>query len=254
MPITPITVMHSAVSGMLARQREMDTISENLANVNTTGFKPNRTDFQELTALDASDTTMNVPYRGAGLAVTRLSVTPGAFLPGASPLELAIEGDGFFAVQTAEGGTAYTRDGRFSRDANGNLVTSTGQRVVWQGNLPAGAEAFHVNPDGTVMAMNNDQWAQVGTMSLYRFANSSGLINQGENLLTPSQDSGPAQQGAPGANGFGRIISGVVEASAVDMGEEMSDMVVAQRAYGMSLKAFQTTDEMIALAIHLRNG
>ncbi len=239
---------------MLARQFDMDVIAENLANVNTAGYKPNRADFQELVVPDASNNEVNVPFRGASLSVTRLSVSPGALTPGLSPLELAIQGDGFFAIRTSDGGTAYTRDGRFSRDTDGNLVTNSGRRVVWQGNLPADAEALHVNPDGTVMAQRSGQWTQVGTIQVYRFANPSGLLNLGENLLGESPDSGAAQAGAPDANGYGKIISGAVESSAANLGEEMSDMVIAQRAYGMSLKAFQQADEMIGLAIHLRGG
>ena len=254
MPITPITVLHSAVSGLLARQFEMDVIAENLANVNTAGYKPNRADFQELVVTDAPEDEVNVPFRGVSLGLTRLSVSPGALTPGLSPLELAIEGDGFFAIRTSDGGTAYTRDGRFSRDSQGDLVTGSGQRVIWQGSLPAGAEALHVNPDGTVMAQSSGQWAQVGVIQVHRFANPSGLLNLGQNLLGVSPDSGAAQGGAPGANGYGQIISGAVESSAADLGEEMSDMVIAQRAYGLSLKAFQQADEMIGLAIHLRGG
>lgn len=254
MPITPITVLHSAVSGMLARQFEMDVIAENLANVNTAGYKPNRADFQELVASEASDNEVNVPFRGASLGVTRLSVSPGPLTPGLSPLELAIEGVGFFAVRTPDGGTAYTRDGRFSRDANGDLVTSAGQRVIWQGALPADGEALHVNPDGSVMAQQNGQWTQVGAIRLYRFDNAPGLLSLGENLLGESESSGAAQEGAPDAGGFGRIISGAVEGSAANLAEEMSDMILAQRAYGLSLKAFQQTDDMIGMAIHLRGG
>ncbi|MBI5715437.1 MAG: flagellar hook-basal body complex protein, partial [Chloroflexi bacterium] len=144
------------------------------------------------------------------------------------------------------------RDGRFLKDANNNLVTASGQRVLWQGTLPADAQKLHVNPDGSVMAQVKDTWTQVGHVQTYRFVNPSGLLNIGDSSFQVSNDSGAAQAGTPGATGYGRIMSGVVESSATKLSDEMSNMIVAQRAYSMSVKAFQQTDDMIGLAIHLR--
>ncbi len=252
MQTTLLTLLHSSVSGMLARQIDLDTIANNLANVNTSGYKPARVDFKELLEPNMKDTELAGPYRGTGLGVTRISVSPGALTMGDSPLAMAIEGDGFFAVNLSQGGVAYTRDGRFTKDANNNLVTASGRRVVWQGTLPADAQNLHVNPDGSVMAQVNNIWTQVGRLQTYRFVNPSGLLNVGDSSFQVSNDSGAAQAGTPGATGYGRIMSGVIESSATNLSDEISNMIVAQRAYSMSVKAFQQTDDMIGLAIRLR--
>lgn len=251
MPLTPLSLMYSAASGLLARQFEIDVLADNLANLNTVGFKPARVDFQERVEPPPEDEELG-SYGGAALAVTRRSVSPGALRPGISPLELAIEGEGFFAVRLPEGGAAYTRDGRFLRDGRGALNTLDGYPVVWEGSLPEEADAMHVNPDGSVMAQTGGEWTQVGSLRLVRFANPSGLLNRGGNLLEVSESSGLPEEGAPGANGFGQIISGAIETSATDLGTEMSQLVIAQRAYSLSLKAFQQADDMLSLAIRLR--
>lgn len=255
MPVTPLTLLHTAVSGMLAHQFALDVTSDNLANLNTLGYRPSRSDFQELVAAKAADSSTTLKYRGTGPGVTRLSVNSGSLTLGTSPLQVAVEGEGFFQVRLPDGTVGYTRDGDFSQDRNGTLVTASGYPVVWQGTLPpAGtATALHVNPSGTVMALVNNRWSQVGTLQTARFMNPSGLLKAENNVLLPSQDSGPAQVGTPGAGGFGQIISGALENSAVNISEEMSNSILAQRAYSLSLKAFTQADEMISEAIHLRS-
>ncbi len=253
MSVTPLTLLHTSLSGMLSNQFAMDVIADNIANVNTPGFRPSRSDFQELLDQNADDGLVSGPYRGSAPGVTRLSVSPGALKPGESPLELAIEGEGFFQIQQPDGTTAYTRDGHFMRDADGNLVTASGQFVVWEGTLPTDeTAAMHVNPDGTVMSMVNGEWTQVGALQTVRFANPSGLLKLQSNLYSPSEDSGDPETGTPGTTGFGQILSGVQEMSAANLGDEMSNAVLAQRAYSLSLKAFTQADDMISLAIHLR--
>ncbi|MBM4423046.1 MAG: flagellar hook-basal body complex protein [Chloroflexi bacterium] len=254
MTTTALTALHVSVSAMLARQFEMDVISNNLANVNTTGYKPSRADFQELFVEGVPDNRSTTPYRGTGPGVTRRSTLPGALAPASSPLEMAIEGDGFFAVTQPDGTTAYTRDGRFLQDGANQLVTVTGQPVVWDGALPQEAEALHVNVDGTVMARANGQWTQVGAIAVFRFDNPGGLLAADDNLLVVSEASGDPAQGVGGQNGFGRIISGATENSAIDYAEEVTSMILAQRAYTMSIKAFQQTDEMMGMANRLRSG
>jgi flagellar basal-body rod protein FlgG len=251
--VTPLTLLHTAVSGMLAHKFAMDVTADNLANLNTAGFRPSRSDFQELIDTTAKDTATTVRARGTGPGVTRLSVNSGALTPGTSPLQLAIDGDGFFQVQLPNGTTGYSRDGNFTRDRDNNLVNSVGYRVVWQGALPTDNSPMHVNPDGTVMSMTNGVWAQVGVIGTARFANPSGLLKGENTVLLPSQDSGAAQVGTPGANGFGQIISGAIENSAANIADEMSNSILAQRAYSLSLKAFTQADEMISEAIHLRS-
>lgn len=254
MPISPLTLLHTSAAGLLARQLEIDTAADNLANLNTPGFRPSRVDFQEFLSPEVEPALTNGPYRGTALGVTRRSTAMGSLRPSSSPLHLAIDGEGFFQVTLPDGGLAYTRDGQFSQDANGDLVTSAGYRLAWAGRLPAAADQLHVNPDGSVMARTGETWEEVGQIQIARFDNASGLISLGDNLLAPGAATGAAQAGQPGANGLGQLLSGVLEASGVDLVDEMSYLLVAQRAYAMALQAFGQADNMIAQAIRLREG
>jgi flagellar basal-body rod protein FlgG len=233
-----------ARSGLVAQQMGVDIVSNNLANVNTTGFKSNRLNFQELLA--------NASLGGTEGQSSQLLTQAGALKQTGQPLDLAVQGDGFLPVKLPNGQTGYTRDGQLQVDATNQLVTAEGFPVVWQGQIPASHQALHVNPDGTVMAEQNNVWSQVGQLSLSRFANSAALVDGGQNALIVSAASGPAITGTPGSTGFGQLASGVLEASNVDMGREMTELTLLQRGYSMSLQAFQQTDQMLSLAIQLR--
>ncbi len=244
--------MHTSVAGLLARQLEIDTAADNLANLNTPGFRPARVDFREILSPEVEEALNNGPYRGAGLGVTRRSVAAGPLRPSSSPLHLAIEGEGFFQVTLPDGELAYTRAGNFSRDANGDLITTTGQYLVWDGEIPDETDQLHMNPDGSVVARTNDTWTEVGQIEIARFDNPTGLINIGGNLNVPGEASGIAQADQPNTDGLGRLLSGVLENSGANMVDEMTYLLVAQRAYSMSLQAFEQANTMIAQAIRLR--
>ncbi len=235
-----------ARSGMLARLQDLDVASANLANVNTTGFKSARANFQEM--LD------DAAVSGVRPAATQMLLKPGSLRTTSNPLDLAVEGEGFFAVQLPDGRTAYTRDGTFSRDSNNQIVTATGLRLVWQGQLPANLEDVHVNPDGTVMAQQAGVWSQVGQIPLTRFNNPTGLAGFGQNMWLATDASGAAQNGTATAAGYGTIHGNTLESANVNLAEEMTHLVALQRAYSLSVRSFQQSDHMFALAIQMRRG
>lgn len=246
MPDTIHQMLNMARSGMLARLIELDVVSANLANVNTVGFKRNRTNFQELLNERAPG--------GVQIRATQLLMGPGRLQASSNPLDLAIEGEGFFAVRLPDGRTAYTRDGQFRRDAAGQLVTVDGYHVVWEGQIPDGVDDVHVNPDGTLMIEQGEVWSQTGTIGTSRFTNPSGLVGYGHNLWLASEASGAPVNGTAGANGFGQIVGNAVESSNVNLTDEMTRLITLQQAYDLSVRAFQQTDLMLSQAIQLRRG
>lgn len=231
-------------SAMLSRLMDLDGVSNNLANVNTTGYKASRVNFQEL--MHQAD------INGLHPSATQTLLTPGAVRQTSNSLDLAIEGEGFFSVQLANGQTAYTRDGSFTRDANNQIVNASGYKLNWTGQLPAGTEEVHVNPDGTVMARQGAAWTQAGQIQLTRFANPTGLQGVGQNLWQPTAASGPAQAGTPRTTGYGSLLANALEASNVNLSAEMTHMIALQRAYSLSVRAFQQSDQMFGLAIQMR--
>jgi flagellar basal-body rod protein FlgG len=239
-------ILHITRSGMLARLLDLDVVSHNLANINTTAFKSSRTNFQELLNQGG--------YGGVQLRATQTLLTQGSLRQTGNPLDLAIEGEGYFMVTLPDGRTAYTRDGEFTLDANLQIVNASGMRLVWNGQIPPGASQVNVFPDGTVMVWQGTQWVRAGQIQLARFANPNGLLSYGSNLWLESQVSGAAQVGTATTQGYGLIRSGALEQSNVNLANEMAQMVTLQRSFEMSLRAFQQTDQMIAQAIHLRRG
>ncbi len=255
----------TAASGMTAQQMNIDIVANNLANVNTTGFKRSRADFQDLvyqTMYAAGSTTGEgamVPTGiQVGLGVSPAAVqkvfTPGNFRKTDNPLDIAIEGDGFLEVTLPDGTTAYTRDGSLKLDDQGRFVTSDGYPISPEVTLPANWKSVTIGPDGTVSAQVSGQTApvQVTQLQLARFANPAGLSSIGHNLYVPSGSSGPAVSGAPGSDGLGKIAQNTLEMSNVSVVEEMVSMIVAQRAYETNSKAIQASDEMLQMANQLR--
>ncbi|HRE25725.1 MAG TPA: flagellar hook-basal body complex protein, partial [Anaerolineales bacterium] len=162
-----------------------------------------------------------------------------------------------FPIQLPDGRTAYTRDGQFTRDADNNLVTGDGYRLIWQGQIPPNTpdERITVNRDGTVEVLQDDgTLAQIGQIGLVRFTNPTGLIGYGRNLFLESVPSGAPVAGNPGAAGFGSINGGALEGSNVNMASEMTNLIALQRAYSLSTRAFQQVDTMIGLAVQMRRG
>jgi len=250
--------LYIAATGMNAQQSQMDTISNNLANVSTTGFKGSRAVFSDLlyqtvrqpgSASSADSTVPSGLQVGTGVhqvANERL-YTQGNLQQTGNSRDLAIQGQGFFQVQMPDGSTAYTRDGSFQMNQNGQLVTSDGYQVNPAITLPATAISFSVSQDGTVTATQQGSAAtvQIGQMQLATFINPAGLQAQGGNLFTETASSGAPNVAAPGQNGVGTLNQGFVEASNVNVVEELVNMIQTQRAYEINSKAVQTSDEML---------
>ena len=256
----------SAASGMAAQQMNLDVVANNLANVNTTGFKQSRVDFQDLlyqTIWAAGGTTGDGAKVPTGIQVG-LGVRPAAiqkiFTPGDlkqtdNPLDIAVEGDGFLTVLMPDGTKAYTRDGALKIDDQGRLVNSDGYPLEPEVVLPQQAESITIGPDGTVTAKVAGQTDPVpasNKIKLTRFANPAGLDSIGHNLYLPTSSSGEAIDGDAASNGFGRIAQNTLEMSNVSVVDEMVGMIVAQRAYESNSKAIQAADEMLQMANQLR--
>ncbi|MBK7141038.1 MAG: flagellar basal-body rod protein FlgG [bacterium] len=260
-----IKAMRTAASGMSAQQMNVDNIANNLANVNTTGFKKAKLEFQDVLYQNvrragvASAVGTQVP---TGLAIgygTRPSATVREFTTGdlaqtGNPLDMAISGDGFFQVQRPDGTTAYTRDGAFKISADGRVVTSDGFFLLPELSIPEDAVSVSVGQDGVVEAIQFGQDAptQIGQLELARFINPAGLTGIGKNLMVPTSASGTATTNTPGQGGLGTIDQGYLEMSNVSVVDEMVNMIVAQRAYEINSKAIQTADDMASIANNLK--
>ncbi|MEI6290813.1 MAG: flagellar hook-basal body complex protein [Chloroflexota bacterium] len=232
---------------ILSKLSDLDVTSNNLGNINTAGFKTSRANFQEL--LDQQ------MQQGTKLVSTQLITEQGVLKPTENPLDWAIEGDGFFSVKLPDGKTGYTRDGQFMLDSNNELVTSAGYKLTWDGTITAGMTNISINSDGSVSATKEDGTiAALGTVKLTRFTNPTALANNGSNVFTETVPSGKPQTGTAGAENFGKISSKSVEQSNVDMSTEMTNLILLQRSFSMSIKAFQQTDQMISEAINLRKA
>jgi flagellar basal-body rod protein FlgG len=257
----------TAASGMIGQQFHIDTISNNLANVNTSGFKKNRADFEDLlyqtlqlAGTPATEETV-VPVGvqvGLGVrpAATQKIFSQGSLQSTGNAADMAIEGDGFFRVLQYDGTYAYTRDGSFKIDSNGQLVTSSGYKLMPEVILPEGfvADSLTISQDGRVsvrVGANNDP-IEVGQLETYRFTNPAGLEAVGENLLKATNASGDPIGGRPGFEGMGKVVQRFLEMSNVSVVQEMVDMIVAQRAYEFNSKAIQTSDSMLATATSLK--
>ena len=260
-----IKAMRTAATGMMAQQMNVDVIANNLANVNTTGFKQSKVEFQDILyqnyrrAGTASAVGSEVP---SGLAVgygTRPASTVRHYTTGDlqmtnNPLDMAISGDGFFQVQQPDGTTAYTRDGAFKLSADGQLVNSDGFYLIPEITLPEDTTSVSIGVDGTVEVMQFGQQdaTQVGQIELARFVNPAGLLGIGRNLFVPTGASGTPITDLAGQNGLGTIDQGYLEMSNVSVVDEMVNMIVAQRAYEVNSKAIQTADDMAAQANNLK--
>ena len=261
-----IRAMHTASTGMVAQQLNIDTIAHNLANVNTTGFKRSRAEFadllyqiERLPGSSASNVGVFPVGTQVGVGVRPVSVAKeyiqGNLRQTFNDLDLAIEGKGFFQVTRPDGTVMYTRAGSFKQDNTGNLVTGDGDTLSPTITIPSGTLNIDIGQDGTVSVQlpGVAQASQVGQIQLVRFDNPSGLIGQGSNLFLESTASGPAQQGTPGfSTGFGFIQQGFLETSNVNIADEMVNMIIAQRSYELNAKAIQASDDMMQVANNLR--
>lgn len=254
----------SAATGMTAQQTSIDVIANNLANVNTVGFKASRVDFQDLVYQTlrepgaASTESSQVPTGvqvglGAKYAAVQRVFSPGELRQTGNSLDLAIEGDGFFQIQLPDGRTAYTRDGAFKLDGQGRLVNSDGLPLQPEITIPPDAVNVSIGSDGTVSVTvaGESEPQQIGQITLAKFLNPAGTANLGRNLMLPTPASGDPVTTTPGTEGLGTIGQGLLELSNVNIIEEMVSMIVAQRAYEVNSKAIQVADEMLAMANNL---
>lgn len=247
--------LYSAATGMEAQQLNLNTIANNLANVNTPGFKRSKIEFQDLlyqkpraSGSDSGGGNL-VPTgievgNGSRVAATSKVFTQGQLTNTGEKLDIAIQGDGFFEVQRPDGTIGYTRDGSFKLNAQGQVVTVDGMPILsGMQTIPAGANVS-VSEDGQV-TVQSSSGTTTFRLTLTRFANPAGLRSMGGNLYEETAASGTPETGNPGENGFGRTIQGYIEASNVNIVEEMVALIVAQRAYEINSKSVQSSDEML---------
>ena len=260
-----IRALYSAATGMHAQETNIDVISNNLANVNTTAYKKSRADFQDLMyqylvepGAQTSATTKNPSGIQLGLGVKTASVgkifTQGDLTSTGNPFDVAIEGDGFFEVQLPDGRQAYTRCGALKIDENGILVTSDGYPVTPQITIPNNALSVTIAEDGRVYVKipGSATASEVGQITGVRFPNNGGLHASGRNLYEETESSGSPITGTFSELGFGRLSQGFLESSNVSVVEQVVNMITAQRAYEASSKGVSTADEMLTQAINLK--
>ena len=246
-------------TGMEAQQTQLDTISNNLANVGTNGYKRSHAVFEDLIyqnlrqsgAATSGQTQLPTGLQvglGVRTVATSRNFSQGNLQQTGNNLDVAIKGQGFFQIQMPDGTTAYTRDGTFQRDATGQMVTNSGFIVQPGITIPANAQSITVSADGLVTVALPGQTApqQVGQLQTATFANPAGLIPMGQNLYGESAASGAPNAGAPGAAGHGTLLQGHVETSNVNVVEELVSMIQTQRAYELNSKAIQTSDQMLS--------
>lgn len=248
--------LYSAATGMEAQQLNLNTIANNLANVNTPGFKRSKIEFQDLlyqkprqAGADAGGGNV-VPTgvevgNGSRVASTSKVFTQGQMTQTGEKMDIAIQGDGFFEVQKPDGTTAYTRDGTFKVAPTGQVTTNDGLPVLSGFQpVPTGTSDISVSEDGTV-TYGGPSGNQTFKLTLTRFANPSGLKSLGGNLYSETAASGTPETGAAGEAGFGTTLQGYIETSNVNIVEEMVNLITAQRAYEINSKSIQTSDEML---------
>ena len=252
-----------AKTGLEAQQTRMSVVSNNLANVNTTGFKRSNAIFQDLlyqnvrqsggqTSQDTQLPSGLMLGTGTRVVATEKLFSQGNIVQSDNPLHVAIQGRGFFQVLMPDGTLAYTRDGTFQMDSQGQLVTSEGYQIQPSITIPDGAQGITIGNDGTVSVSVAGQSAptQVGTLQLADFVNPSGLQPIGENLSLETAASGSPQAGTPGLNGLGTTLQGSLETSNVNVVEELVNMIETQRAYEMNSKAVEATDSMLKFIVN----
>ncbi len=253
----------SAASGMAAQQLTIDVISNNLANVNTVGFKKSRADFQDLmyqTLTQAGSTTADGGQIPTGIQIgmgarpigVQKMYMQGDFKQTKNELDIAIEGKGFFKILRGSE-DLYSRAGNFKLDADGAIVTTDGDKLQPEMTIPANTTSIKIDQTGTVTAFDpTGTGASLGVLEIYTFANPAGLFSVGHNLSRGTDASGDAVSGTAGTDGVGTIAQGFLEMSNVDVVEEMVSMIMAQRAYEINSKAIQTGDNMLQVANNIK--
>jgi len=260
-----IRSLRTSALGMSAQQLKIDNIANNLANVNTTGFKKGSVSFQDLMyeTLQSGDTDRQNNKEKPGEIQIGMgnkpvssfkSFTQGEIKETGNSLDVAINGSGFFQILRSDGTYAYTRDGNFQVDSNGSLVTSAGLTVYPEQAIPEGASAINISEDGIISVKIDGQTEpeEIGQLEIANFMNPSGLKSIGGNLYDKTEASGEPMFGMPGDQGFGTLHQGYLEKSNVDVVKEMVNLIVAQRTYEINSKSIKTADEILKMTNNLK--
>lgn len=260
-----IKALNTAATGMASQETQVNTISNNIANANTTGFKKGRTEFEDLLyetvtesgARSSATTRYNVGTQvgtGSKVAAVRKEFTQGSPQITKNPYDLLINGDGFFGIQMPNDEVRFTRDGSFSVDAQGNMVTKNGYRVIPGFTFPPNTVSVSISDSGNVDAYVDGQVEPVnlGTLPIFTFMNATGLKSTGGNLYQISESSGQPIQNIAGENGSGSIMQGALESSNVSIMNEMTNLIRAQRAYEMNSKVMGVADQMLQTTNNIR--
>jgi len=260
-----IRSLWTSATGMQAQELNIDVIANNLANVNTSGFKKSRAEFQDLLyesmrpagAASSQDTVVPTGIQlghGTRPAAVQKIFTQGDFRNTKNELDWAIEGDGFFQIELPNGETSYSRSGEFKLDADGRIVNPDGFSLLPELTIPTDTVSISVGMDGTVSVLQagDSTPTEIGSIQLARFINPAGLRSLGKNLYVPTEATGNEMTGTPGETGLGSIAQGFLEMSNVSVVDEMVNMITAQRAYETNSKVVQTADEMLQLANNLK--
>lgn len=260
-----LRALHTAALGMAAQQTGVDNIANNLANANTTGYKQSRVVFQDLLYQ-----TMQAPGQGeasgvqpvaslqigqgAAVIATVRNFTQGSLAETGNSLDIAVNGSGFFQIRRPDGTVSYTRDGTFSLNADGNIVTETGLSLEPDIAIPPDAVEVHIGQDGlvSVKTQGSPDYTQVGQLELARFSNPAGLKPIGGNLYESTEASGEPLIGTPGQDGIGMVRQGFLESANVDVVQEMVNLITAQRAYEINSKMVTTSEDMLQIANNLK--
>ena len=261
-----IRALWTSASGMEAQQMNLDVIANNLANVNTSGFKKSSIQFQEMmydtdkspgsssTDSTTTPTGSQVGY-GSKPVATERNFSQGNLQQTGNTYDVAIQGQGFYKITLPDGTNAYTRDGSFLVNSDGQLVNNQGYLVTGVGQIPSTATNVSIGSDGTISATVNNAAVKISPITISNFPNPEGLNSLGSNLYQETAASGNAVDGlVPGTNGMGTIAQGYVETSNVQVVEEMVNMIQAQRAYEINSKAIQTADQMMGMANNMRQS
>jgi flagellar basal-body rod protein FlgG len=256
--------LYSSATGMDAQQLNLNTIANNIANVNTTGFKKSKVEFQDLlyqrprVGGGDSGSGNTVPTsvevgNGTKVSSTARIFTQGELTQTGEDMDISIDGEGFLQVDNTDGNIVYTRDGAFKVGPNGEIMTTDGLLYTGLGNVPTAATGVYISSSGQVTYSMSDGTTQAGPqIQLARFANPSGLQALGGNLFLQTDSSGQPEVGTPGLSGFGSIRQGYLEMSNVNVVQEMVNMIVSQRAYEINSKAIQTSDQMLGIVNQLK--
>jgi flagellar basal-body rod protein FlgG len=255
-----------ASTGMAAQEQNVNVISNNIANMRTTGYKRQRAEFQDLLYQEyrragstTSDSGTQVPVgievgSGVRIAATPRVMSQGSVVASDKELDMAVQGEGYFMINLPDGRTAYTRDGSFERDGTGKLTTVDGYEVQPGITIPDNANSVTISPDGIVSAVlaNASTPTQLGQLQLARFVNKGGLESIGNNMFTETAASGPAQVGVPNGDGMGNIMQSYLEQANVNAVTEIADLIAAQRAYEMNARVVTGADEMLSTTSQMR--